>query len=80
MRDAGSNDVAAVPIASELAEVLDNWRGMTDNRSSSDPVLPWPYDAYRQLYENWHHIQETAGIPEERASSRRTADPRVPQN
>lgn len=54
-----------VPMASEMAGVLKDWRGKTDEGHSSDPVLPWPYDTYRQLYEDWHRIQESAGIPED---------------
>ncbi len=31
-----------------------------------DEVLPWPFDTYRKLYDDWHVIQAAAGIPEER--------------
>ena len=26
-------------------------------------MLPWPYDDYRTIYEDWHAIQVAAGIP-----------------
>ena len=54
-----------VPMAAELAGVLKDWRSKTGENRSSDPVLPWPYDTYRQLYEDWHRIQKSAGIPDD---------------
>lgn len=53
-----------VPMAPELSKVLSQWRENQGKVKSSDEVLPWPYDTYRQLYEDWHAIQEAAGIPE----------------
>lgn len=53
-----------VPMATDLAEVLKNWKSQTPSVNAADPVLPWPYDTYRQLYEDWHRIQTAAGIPE----------------
>ena len=53
-----------VPMAREMAKVLEDWKARSDQTNSSDPVLPWPYDTYRQLYEDWHIIQKMAGIPE----------------
>jgi integrase len=53
-----------VPMAPELGEVLRQWRDEQGNVKSTDAVLPWPYDTYRQLYEDWHAIQTAAGIPE----------------
>jgi integrase len=54
-----------VPMPAEMAKVLEEWRAKTDQSSSSDPVLPWPYDTYRQLYADWHRIQKMAGMPED---------------
>ena len=54
-----------VPMAPEMAKVLEDWRSKTDQSSPTDPVLPWPYDTYRQLYQDWHLIQQMAGIPED---------------
>ena len=54
-----------VPMAQELAKVLNDWKAKSDENGSSDPVLPWPYETYRQLYKDWHRIQVAAGIPED---------------
>ena len=27
-------------------------------------MLPWPYDNYRNIYDDWHAIQKAAGIPD----------------
>ena len=53
-----------VPIAPELGNVLKQWQDQQGKVKSTDPVLPWPYDTYRQLYEDWHLIQTAAGIPD----------------
>lgn len=53
-----------VPMAADLAEVLRQWKTQTPLNGPRDPVLPWPYDTYRQLYEDWHRVQTAAGIPE----------------
>jgi integrase len=53
-----------VPMAPELGKVLSQWRENQGKVKSSDEVLPWPYDTYRQLYEDWHEIQKAAGIPD----------------
>jgi len=45
-----------IPMARELAELLKKWRSKSDQAASSDPVLPWPYNTYRQLYADWHRI------------------------
>jgi integrase len=51
-----------VPIAKELSAILAAWRTeQTD--STSNVVLHWPHDTYRQLYDDWHSIQDAAGIP-----------------
>ena len=51
-------------MASELAELLKKWREECSEAGPKDPVLPWPYDTYRQLYDDWHIIMDAAGIPE----------------
>jgi hypothetical protein len=53
-----------IPMARELAELLKTWRTQTDQAASRDPVLPWPYDTYRQLYTDWHRIQSASEIPD----------------
>lgn len=45
--------------------MLNDWKAKSDENSSSDPVLPWPYETYRQLYKDWHRIQVAAGILED---------------
>jgi len=40
------------------------WDDRQGKVKSTDAVLPWPYDTYRQLDEDWQAIQEAAGIPE----------------
>jgi integrase len=51
-------------MAPELGDVLKQWRNSQGKVKSSDAVLSWPYHTYRQLYEDWHAIQEAAGIPD----------------
>ena len=51
-----------LPIASELADVLREWRDTQPTIPISQEVLPWPHETYRQLYEDWHVIQTNAGI------------------
>lgn len=53
-----------VPMAPELGEMIKQWRDKQGKAKSTDEVLPWPYDTYRQLYEDWHLIQKAAGIPD----------------
>jgi len=53
-----------VPMAPDLAGVLQQWRGEQANPGANDAVLPWPYDNYRQLYDDWHMIMKAAGIPD----------------
>ena len=53
-----------VPMAQELADLLKEWRGKQQQSGPNDEVLAWPYDSYRQLYEDWHIIMDAAGIPE----------------
>lgn len=48
----------------ELADILKEWREKCPAARLKDEVLDWPYDTYRQLYQDWHTIQEAAGIPE----------------
>jgi integrase len=47
-----------------LVVILQVWRAKSEGAGEKDPVLPWPYDSYRQLYDDWHAIQSAAGIPE----------------
>jgi len=53
-----------VPMAPDLAGVLQQWRSEQGNPGANDAVLPWPYDNYRQLYDDWHMIMKAAGIPD----------------
>jgi integrase len=43
---------------------LQQWRSEQGNPGANDAVLPWPYDNYRQLYDDWHLIMKAAGIPD----------------
>jgi integrase len=51
-----------VPIAPEVAGILRQWRESQPQATSGDPLLPWPRDDYRSLYDDWHTIQKAAGI------------------
>ncbi|MEZ6073697.1 MAG: tyrosine-type recombinase/integrase [Pirellulales bacterium] len=51
-----------LPIARELAQLLHEWQ---DGGGTDSEVLPWPYATYRKLYEDWHAIQDAAGLPAE---------------
>lgn len=53
-----------VPMAPDLAGVLKQWRDEQPDSGAKDAVLPWPYDNYRQLYDDWHVIMKAAGIPD----------------
>jgi integrase len=52
-----------VPISLDIAKVFRDWRGTQMDPKVSDPVLPWPHDDHNNLYEDWHAIQTTAGMP-----------------
>jgi integrase len=51
-----------VPISPEMGGMLQQWKSQQTNVGPKDPVLPWPYDTYRKLYDDWHRIQKAAGI------------------
>jgi integrase len=53
-----------VPISADMAAMLRCWRETQPEATGSDPVLPWPYDDYDRIYEDWHVIQAAAGMPE----------------
>jgi integrase len=53
-----------VPMSPDLAGILQQWRAEQTNPGPNDAVLPWPFDTYRQLYDDWHSIMKAAGIPE----------------
>jgi integrase len=53
-----------VPMATEFAQVLKEWRTVQTEAKPDGEVLDWPYPSYRQLYEDWHAIQTAAGIKE----------------
>jgi integrase len=53
-----------VPISPDMAKVFRDWRDTQTAPRESGPVLPWPHDDYNSLYEDWHAIQTTAGMPE----------------
>jgi integrase len=51
-----------LPMAPELAEVLNEWRSRQATIPFQGQVLPWPFDTYRKLYDDWQVIQAAAGI------------------
>lgn len=53
-----------VPMAPELGQVLREWRDYQKKADLTSEVLPWPFDSYRRLYDDWHAIQSAAGIAE----------------
>jgi integrase len=53
-----------VPLSTDLASILKQWKEQQPQVRNKDELLPWPYDTFRQLYEDWHAIQKAAGIPE----------------
>jgi integrase len=53
-----------VPLAAELVKMFKQWRDSQAPVNLKCEVLPWPYDSYRGLYEDWHAIQTRAGMPE----------------
>lgn len=53
-----------VPLAGGLVTLIASWRAIQGTIKPADAVLPWPYDSYRPLYEDWHAIQRAAGIAE----------------
>lgn len=52
-----------VPIAADLSHILEEWKSKTPGAQDKDELLPWPFDGYGQLYDDWHAIQNAAGIP-----------------
>ena len=53
----------AVPMSPELVALFREWRLNQPDTTSHDPVLPWPYDHIENIYDDWHAIQNAAGIP-----------------
>ena len=53
-----------VPISPDMAKVFREWHDTQPEAKSNDPVLPWPYDDYNKIYDDWHAIQAAAGMPE----------------
>jgi integrase len=54
-----------VPMVSAMAQILKDWQQQTVGDRQTE-VLPWPYDDYGPLYDDWHVIQTAAGIPDGR--------------
>jgi integrase len=54
-----------LPIAEELATVLEAWKQEHQSSTKDGQVLPWELDSYRQIYIDWHEILNTAGIPKD---------------
>ena len=52
-----------IPVQQEIVQMLKAWK--EDGEAGTVEVLPWPYDNYRPLYEDWHIIQTAAGIAED---------------
>ncbi len=50
-----------IGIPPEIGIVVRQWRERQPDAKGSDPVFPWPCDAYH-IYEDWHAIQKAAGI------------------
>ena len=55
-----------VPISPDIAGLFREWKGKQPAATSSDPVLPWPYDHLDSIYDDWHAVQKAAGIPDGR--------------
>lgn len=53
-----------VPMSSDMVGMLRDWREKQPQSKSNEPVLPWPFDNYRNIYDDWHAIQKAAGIPD----------------
>ncbi len=53
-----------VPISPDMVKVFSEWQATQPDTKSNDPVLPWPHDTYRTIYDDWHAIQAAAGMPE----------------
>lgn len=51
-----------IGIPPEIGGMLRQWREKQPEAKGSDPVLPWPYSDYNNIYEDWHAIQKAAGI------------------
>lgn len=47
-----------------MAKLLREWHNTQPAAKGNDPVLPWPYDDYDNIYDDWHAIQAAAGMPE----------------
>lgn len=53
-----------VPMASELGEILKQWKVLSSPARDTAEVLPWSHDSFEPMYEDWHAIQKAAGIPD----------------
>lgn len=54
-----------LPLSASLAGLLRDWKLACGGAGPSAPVLAWPYDDLRGLYDDWNVIQDKAGIPED---------------
>lgn len=51
-----------IPLAEDITALLAEWHRQQGKVTAASPVLPWPHDTYRLLYDDWHAIQNAAGI------------------
>lgn len=51
-----------VPISPEMGLLFREWKAKHPEAQGGDPVLPWPHDHLRSIYDDWHAIQKAAGI------------------
>jgi integrase len=54
-----------LPLSGAIAELLVNWRRQS-GAAESAAVLPWPFDTFNPLYDDWRLLQDAAGIPADR--------------
>lgn len=54
-----------LPLSDSLASLLRDWKSQNKGAGKADPVLAWPHDNIRGLYDDWATIQNAAGIPKD---------------
>lgn len=54
-----------LPLSPSLSNLLRDWRSRCQGPGKAEPVLAWPYDNDRGLYDDWAAIQDAAGIPKD---------------
>lgn len=54
-----------LPMPPGLNLILLRWKSSSSKVAPSDGVLPWPFNTYRQMYEDWSLILKASGVEQD---------------